>query len=310
MAEERIVEDEFGRKVKIRKTKEGVDVTEEVTDEEEVEEVELSLDIPEEEEDDEDLVGLSPEEAAALKKQKAEAAERRKKEYDQAIVDGNELLDAGEYEAAEKKFEEALQLDEVATEASVGYWRAKTENFQNPDVLIEEYLEAGIESLEYDLGYEAADIIKREYREVFERRYKELEEEELPLAEEVEGKQTARREILSERRKKSGIKFLASAIPTVVFIVLAIVFGFKNLTVRDNRFIPATIAFAALSVVTFFIFLAFSNKFINACRIYSKNEKVSSTEEGERLLEIREYKDLYGALLVIEEYDEEETDEE
>lgn len=311
MAEERIVEDEFGRKVKIRKTKEGVDVTEEVTDGEEVEEeVELSLEIPEEEEDDEDLVGLSPEEAAALKKQKAEAAERRKKEYDQAIIDGNALLDAGEYEAAEKKFEEALQLDEIATEASVGYWRAKTENFQNPDVLIEEYLEAGIESLEYDLGYEAADIIKREYREVFERRYKELEEEELPLAEEVEGKQAARREILGERRKKSGIKFLASAIPTVAFIVLAIVFGFKNLTVRDNRFIPATIAFAALSVVTFFIFLAFSNKFINACRIYNKNEKVSSTEEGERLLEIREYKDLYGALLVIEEYDEEEAEEE
>lgn len=310
MAEERIVEDEFGRKVKIRKTKEGVDVTEEVTDGEvDEEEVELSLEIPEEE-DDEDLVGLSPEEAAALKKQKAEAAERRKKEYDQAIIDGNALLDAGEYEAAEKKFEEALQLDEVATEASVGYWRAKTENFQKPDVLIEEYLEAGIESLEYDLGYEAADIIKREYREVFERRYKELEEEELPLAEEVEGKQAARREILSERRKKSGIKFVASAIPTVAFIVLAIVFGFKNLTVRDNRFIPATIAFAALSVVTFFIFLAFSNKFINACRIYGKNEKVSSTEEGERLLEIREYKDLYGALLVIEEYDEKEGEEE
>ena len=137
-----------------------------------------------------------------------------------------------------------------------------------------------------------------------------LEEEELPLAEEVEGKQAARREILGERRKKSGIKFLASAIPTVAFIVLAIVFGFKNLTVRDNRFIPATIAFAALSVVTFFIFLAFSNKFINACRIYNKNEKVSSTEEGERLLEIREYKDLYGALLIIEEYDEEEAEEE
>lgn len=314
MAEERIIDDEYGRGVKLRKTKDGyVDVTDELAEGEsvegeetaEAEEISFEFPVVDEGEDDEDLVGLSTEEALALKKQKAEAAQRRKAEYEQAVQEGNALLDAGDYEGAEKKFEAALELDELATDASVGYWRAKTENFQNPDVLIEEYLEAGIESLEYDLGYEAAYIVKKEYREVFERRYKELEEEERPLAEEVEGKQIARREVLSARRKKRGIAFAISASALLITLALTVTFGLLITSVADNRYIPWTAAFAGLTVVAFIVFLSTSNKFLNACRIYNKNEKVSSTEAGERLLEIREYKDLYGALL-IEECDETE----
>ena len=69
---------------------------------------EVSFEFPVmDDEDDEDLVGLSTEEALALKKQKAEAAERRRQEYEQAVEEGNALLSAGEFAAAEKKFEEA-----------------------------------------------------------------------------------------------------------------------------------------------------------------------------------------------------------
>ena len=136
MAEERIIDDEYGRGIRLRKTKDGyVDVTDELAAGEEYDEEgeEIALEfsvVEEEEEDDEDLVGLSTEEALALKKQKAEAAERRQAEYEQAVKEGNELLEAGEYEQAEKQFEKALELDKTATDASVGYWRAKTQNFQ------------------------------------------------------------------------------------------------------------------------------------------------------------------------------------
>ena len=80
--EERIIDDEYGRGIRLKKTKDGyVDVTdelaEELPDDEEGGE-ELAFEFPEMEEDDEDLVGLSPEEAAALRKKKQEEEEARK----------------------------------------------------------------------------------------------------------------------------------------------------------------------------------------------------------------------------------------
>ncbi len=315
MAEERIIDDEYGRGVKLRKTKDGyVDVTDEQVppeterENEENEEVSFAFPILETEEDDEDLVGLSPEEAAALRKKKAEAAQRRLEEYKAAVAEGDALLDGGDFAAAEKKFEEALQLDEEATDASVGYWRAKTEDFANPDVLMEEYVEAGIESLEYDLGYEAADVIKRKYRPALEKRYGELKAEEAPLAEEVEGKQARRREILKARRKNSRIALLCSGVPFLAFVILAVVFGLKNFSTPDNTYIPVTIVMAALSVVGFIVFAVFVNRFLNDRRMYAKNEKLTATEEGETLFQIREYMDLYEALLRQEETLEEEIE--
>ncbi len=312
MAEERIIDEEYGRGVKLRKTKDGyVDVTDGLAEEETEEGAEeVSFEFPVmDDEDDEDLVGLSTEEALALKKQKAEAAERRRAEYEQTVADGNALLASADFEAAEKKFEEALQLDEIATDASVGYWRAKTENFQKPEVLVDEYLEEGMASMQYDLGFEAVEIIKKEHRAVFESKFKALEEEEKPLAQVVEGKQTARRAILKERLKKSMIAFIAAAVPMLVCAILTIVFGCKIPTVRDNRYIPVTIALGALSLIIFIVLIFFANKFLNAGRIYRRNERLSSTEDGERLQEIRAYKHLYAELLCVEKEAEEQADE-
>ena len=169
--EERIIDDEYGRGIRLKKTKDGfVDAEDELAPETEVEEgeedVEISFEFPvlETDEDDEDLVGLSPEEAAALRKQKEEAAKKRKADYELACKEGNELLELGSFHAAELKFEKALLLDDEAREASVGYWRAKTADFTDPDVLISEYVEAGIENLEHDLGYEAVEDIKKQYK--------------------------------------------------------------------------------------------------------------------------------------------------
>ena len=141
--EERIIDDEYGRGVRLKKTKDGfVDVTDEMA--EGVEEgEEITFEFPNLEgfnanEDNEALVDLSPEEAAKYLKEKAEADERRRADYEKACSQGKKLLDSGSYHAAELEYEKALQLDEVATDASVGYWRAKTADFTNPDVLISE----------------------------------------------------------------------------------------------------------------------------------------------------------------------------
>ena len=309
--EERMIDDEYGRGVRMKKTKDGfVDVTDELAETDapvesadEGEEIAFEFPVMEGDEDDEELVGLTPEEAVALKKRREEEAAARKAEYERLCAEGEALLGEKNFEQAERKYENALNFDDTATEASVGYWRAKTADFTEPDELIGEYIEAGIESLEFDLGYEAAEIVKRDYRAVFEKRVAELAAEEKPLAEEVESKQAARREILSARRKSRGLAFALSVIPTLACLIAAIVFGLKNFTTPDSEYILPTAILGGVFVVLFIVFLAVANKFINACRIYRTNERLSSTEDGERLLAIRAYKELYEEMLVVDEAD-------
>ena len=303
--EERIIDDEYGRGVRLKKTKDGyVDVTDELAEGELSEEggEEITFEFPtlggyDGEQDDEDLVDLSPEEAKRVRKEKAEAIERRHAEYVRTCAQGNKLLEGGSYHAAEVEFERALQLDEVATDASVGYWRAKTADFTNPDVLVAEYVDAGIESLEFDLGYEAVDIIRRDYRAAFEKRVAELTEEETPLRAKFEEKQEARREVLASRKLRWGVAFVLCLLPVLAAIIATVVVGMKNFSTRDSQYIVPTIVLAGVSLVLFIAFMVVTNKYLNAGRMYRMNERLSSTEEGLRLLEIAEYKELYAALM-------------
>ena len=316
--EERIIDDEYGRGVRLKKTKDGyVDVTDEMAENSEMEEgEEITFEFPtlggfDEGKDHEELVDLSPEEAERVMKERAAALERRRKEYELTCEQGKKLLESGSYNAAELTYEKALQLDEEATEASVGYWRAKTADFTDPDVLISEYAEAGIESLEYDLGYEATEIIKKEYRAAFEKRVAELTAEEEPLRQKVEEKQEARREVLSSRKLRWGVAFILTLFPVIAAIIATVVVGFKNFGTREAEYMVPTIVLACVSVVFFIAFMVVTNKYINAGRMYRLNERLSSTPDGVRLLEIEEYKDLYETLLreTVEETEEEPAED-
>ncbi len=302
--EERIIDDEYGRGIRLKKTGDGyVDVTDELAESGEDEGVaqthadEIMFEFPDLEEDDEDLVGLSPEEAIALRKKKEEEAAARKAEYERVCKEGDDLLETGSFKAAELKFERALLLDDEAKEASVGYWRAKTADFADPDILVDEYLDAGFENLEFDLGYNAVDEIKKAYKPVFERRLQELEEEEAPLKAEIEEKQAERREILKARIQKAALWFCVSALPMIAALIVAIVFGTKILSTPDGRYIAPTVVGAAFFVVFLIVFGVMTNKLLNALRINRANEKLSSTEEGKRLVRIREAKELYARFL-------------
>ncbi len=305
--EERMIDDEYGRGIRLKKTKDGyVDVTDELAADnadnadEPVDEVAFAFPMTDVDEDDEDLVGLSPEEALALRQKKAADAAKRQADYEEACKRGEELLAEGKFDEAEKEFERALTLDEIATVASAGYWRAKTENFAKPDVLAREYAKDGIENLEYDLGYEATDILRREYREVFQKRHDELAEEEKPLAQEVEGKQQKRRKVLLSRLIKSGIGVGVCLIATIVFAILAWTNFADRVTVPHGQrtgFIVKASVFAGIAAVGFIVLLLFTNKLYNAVRMNLRNERLSSTEKGKRLVTVRKYKALYAALL-------------
>ena len=215
--EERIIDDEYGRGIRLRKTADGyVDVTDELAEKgDETEEVnydEISFEFPELDEDDEDLVSLSPEEALALRKRKAEEAENRRRQYEHICEEGEKLLESGSFHTAELKFETALKLDPYRKEAVVGYWRAKTANFTNPNALMDEYVEIGIENLEGDLGYEAVEDLKARYPEVFAACLKELQEECAPIREEVYTKRENRRKIISKKLKTATLRWVISSV--------------------------------------------------------------------------------------------------
>ena len=321
--EERIIDDEYGRGIRLKKTKDGyVDVTDELAEDvENVDEAEqeyadeVSFSFPMMDgEDDEDLVGLSPEEAAKVIQRKEAERAARMAEYEQLCQEGEELIQNGSFRAAELKFEKALHLDELATKASVGYWRAKTDNFDNADVLVKEYAKEGVESMEYDLGIQATDLIRQDFHEKFVEKVASLEAEEAPLQAEVEEKRLLRKTILKKGLKNGIAIFAAGFIPFMVALVLTAVYGLKITTVADNRYVLPTIICGAASFLLFIVAVACFNKFLNALRIYRKNEKLSSTEEGKKLLKIRRYKTIYEYLATLpvyaEEAEQDEDDEE
>ena len=323
--EERIIDDVMGRGIRLKKTKDGyTDVTDELAPETEEEEVveEISVILPEGQDeerilessvtpmeaDDEELVDLSPEEADRVRAKKEAERILRQETYKKMCDEGEKLLQTQSYKAAELAYEKALQYDELATEASVGYWRAKTANFTDPDVLVEEYLEEGMEELEYDLGVLAVETIKKEFHANFEKRYEELTEQEAPYLEEVTKKQTARRQVLTKRRIKTGILCGASILPFLVGVIATIYLLTMNFkTVEDTYLIPTIIA-GGVSLLAFFGMLIGINQFFNACRMYRMNEDLSSTEEGKAVLEIRAYKKIYEELLILPTETEEEED--
>ena len=321
--EERIIDDEYGRGVRLRKTKDGyVDVTDELapetegveTEGEEMDAEEICFEFPDfVEEEDEDLIGLDPAEAERRRQEKAEKAAERRAEYDRYCAEGDEFLQAESFKAAALKYEKALTMDDNPKEASYGFWCAKTANFTEPDVLVDEYAEAGEETMEYELGFETMNALKRDFGGVFERRVQELSAEEAPLAKEVEEKQAKRRTYLKERFKKSAIAFAIAAVPMLATAILAIVFGLKITSTPENTYVLPTIISAAAWLVCFIVFAVFTNKFINAFRMYRANENLSSTEAGDRLVTIRNYKALYEYLLacpVVEEESDDIADEE
>ena len=333
--EERIIDDEYARGIRLKKTKDGyVDATDELAEKErraaeeleadeldataeeeneaagETEEPlvldgldesleetageEVRFEFPDLEEDDEDLVNLTPEEAIALRKQKEAEEAERKATYKRLCEEGEELLVSGSFKAAELKFEKALGYDEEAVEAAVGYWRSKTSDFTSPDALAEEYAETGFESLENDLGESAVEKIKERYKSVFEGRLAALEEEEKPLEAEVLEKQEKRRAILKKRISSALKKTLCTGIPMAVLLICTIVFGVRIPTRLDGLFVGLTIGAGIACFICFILFGVFANKLVNARRINRANEDLSSTEDGEKLLKIRAYKELYS----------------
>jgi hypothetical protein len=58
-----------------------------------------------------------------------------------------------------------------------------------------------------------------------------------------------------------------------------------------------TIALGVGFFITFVAFLLLANKFINDMRMRKANDDLSTTEAGAKLVQIRDYKEIYARLL-------------
>lgn len=318
--EERIIDDEYGRGIRLKKTKDGyVDATDELAEEAKLPESaekdkaqpeglqdaleaeaenvtdgeegdaeaadEVLFEFPEE--DDEELAALSAEDAAALIKKREE--ERKKREEKAcALCDTGEALlngavDEETYEKAAAAFDEALCVLPSYERAALGFWRAKTYYGKNLQPLLDEWAAAGYDEFEATFGEECANTLKEEWKESVIAEKKKRDESIAPMKKEYEEKTEKRRAILKERTFNARKKFIPLLSAEIALLVFAAVFALNIFSRADAVFVWLTAACGAAFVLALPFFCVAASRFFHASSLAHANELKSSTKEGRAL---------------------------
>ena len=283
--EERILDDEELRKIKIKRTAEGTDAVDELSPDAEGEDVEdeIVLELPEGEYTDEGLVGLTP-------SQLQEELERRKRIMEEARVEsaklaeeGAEKLVAREFAAAEQAYGRALMLDGENDAAREGLWTARSLGFTDDNIFYNEEAAAELAEDERAKAFVLEHVGERlrTAREEFAR-----EEEELRPS--VEENVEKRRAAFSANRKYWLVRFGFSFAALVLFGIAIGVSGSFLLSTLTNTPVICMGIFGGLAFVALVLSILFGRKLFLASQLCRMNENLSSTESGARLAFLQE----------------------
>ena len=280
--EERIMDDEESRKIKIKRTKSGETDAVEEDAEEELEEV--LLDLPEGDEYDEDLVGLTPSQLQEELKRREKAAAEARATCKKLVEEGERLLKIGKFSEAETFFAQALLYDDESPDIQRGLWASRTQGMRDIDGLLTE---------EHAEEFARADgAIRKEVLSALGEKLKAEREtcmkEEKELTPRVEGEQAKRREAFTANRRYYKLRlcvFLALAVAFAIGAAISAGFIYRTQTVYPVVF---TAVFAGLAVIAVCVAIFFSRGLIVASRLCRENERLSSTEEGARLAYLRD----------------------
>jgi len=304
VAEERLIDDDKDRKYKIRINENGEEelVINPDADEGGDEEV-LDAEIPEFEDDDEEAAVMTPEQLAARQKAMQEEAEKKAAKVEELLERGRGLLREENYEGAVYEFSKAQETDGENGEAYALKLLALSRNFTDYTSL--------------DECAEAADGVKIYSTK---ERKKELSDLAAPLKnrldgvraeaealnEENEAKKSERREAFTARRKKCLISFAATAVPFIIFLVVAVSIAATVMFAReDGTFLILTIVFGALALIFFIATLFTAHNLWDAGRNVRLNESNSSTKLGReydaKKAELDKLTRIYGAFNDISE---------
>ncbi len=288
--EERLIDKDESRKIKIKHTAEGEDVVDALApdgEEEAVEEEETDyiVELPEEDEEyDEDLVGLTPSQLQARMEAKRRAEERARAEYEKLMAEANALLEKKDLAAAEPLFAQAALYECDDGSAKRSLWLCRTKGYTDIEIFSDS--DAAHEF------YWAEEEVRAEVLEKLEGRIRErreaLREEERPLRTSYEAEQAVRAEAFGANRRYYLLRTLIVLAAVIALAIGAAVSATYILKRGDNLPLILTIVFAALAVVVLVVFLIYLLKTVNAARMCRANQKLSSTDAGMRLAELEE----------------------
>ena len=277
--EERIMDRENERKIKVKKTVAGgiADAVEEGLSEGVEEEV--TFELPDVDEMNEDLIGLSAEQMRELQKKREEAEREAIKERDKMLAEGERLFKLAAYQDAEPFFAQALLYDPDNIRANEALWICRTEDFSKMDAFYDMKCASAIA----ESSDKTKEFVRRRAGGQLAADRRAYEEEAAPLKERVTEAQSVRRAAFERNRKYYLIRFSVFMALIVLFLVAAIVSA--NFIVRTTTNLPVILAavFGGVSLLAFLIAIFFARKLIVAQRYCHENKKLSSTEDGARL---------------------------
>ncbi len=286
--EERIIEKEEGRKIKVTRTAAGGidDAVEEGTAAGTAETEEVVLDLPEgaEDEYDEDLVGLTPSQLQRALEERKRAEEEARAECEKLLAEAKQAMSAKKYEQAETLYRQALVYDADCREAKEGVWLSATRNFEDLSVF---YRKETAEALS-DADAEEKAFIRAHAGERLQKERDEIAAEEEPLFLTFSEARKKRRDVFGQNRRYYLLRFAIFLGITLLFAIAAGVSSYFIVRTQSIAPVVLTIVFGALCVLALAVMIVFSRKLYEACRYCSANEKLSSTEEGKRLAFLQE----------------------
>ncbi len=270
--EERIIDKDDERRIKVKRNGVGGidDAVEESSGQaasEEFEE-EVTFEIPKFDQTNEDLIGLS-------EQQMKEAREER----DKLFAEGERLLKKSAYAQAEPFFAQSLLYDPDYSRAKEALWICRTENFEN----LEAFYDLKRAEAISEADGKTKEFIRKHVGERLAADRREYEEAAAPLKKSVTAAQSERRAAFERNRKYYMVRVSAFITVFLAFLIAATVSAYYIVRTTSPIPIVLTIVFIALAAFALLFGILFSRKLFVAQRYCSTNEKLSSTEDGERL---------------------------
>ena len=296
--EERLIDKEDERLIRIKKKAEGTDAEDALTPEGEegAEDEEVLVTLPEDydEDYDEDLVGLTPEELNKELERRKKAEEEARAEYEKLVESAKEELAGGDFDRAASLYGQAVCYPFADAPVIEGLWRARTKEFTETSPFYHEAYAEEFASYEDEIKksllVKMGDALKSEQEA--------LKKEEAELAPQVLEKQEERRRAFDDNRKYYGVRLLVFVGMLVLFAIATI--AASTFIVRTLKSTPVILTgvFGGLALVSFIGMLVLLLKYSGASKLCRMNAKLSATEEGEHLVQLR--KKLECLKLVLE----------
>ena len=288
MAEERLIDDDRDkdkdRKYRFRINEDGeeeLEIAEEPEDEQQ--DAEGGLDIPEFEEDDEEAVDKTPEQLAA---------ERERAERERAAREGNALalLQKAKAAMAEGKQSYALTLLDSAVKECGDIGEAYSLRME---ILSEGYTSAAraedcVDALDGYSEHVPADErgeISKKFAPVVRAALEEQEKKNALLKAENDEKKKERRLFFASGYKRALTRFSIALIPLILFVTLGIGFGSVMYADEGGVYYVLAIAFFVAAGISLVVSVFFARLLAAAARKVRVNESDSSTALGRQYLE-------------------------